>query len=233
MKSPQIADAIVDAAELSRDDTVLEVGPGKGILTERLVEKAGRVVAVELDEKLAESLKEKFGDALEVIKGDARFLNTEKLPRGYKLVSNLPYSTGTVILKNLVSSSNPPTLSVVTLQKEVAERITGDENSFLTVFFSLFTETERLFNIPPGCFSPPPKVVSTVIKLKRKDPPINREYIEGFLNFVGALFKMRRKKISSILKRMGIKKDLPYASMRPEELSLDDFLKLYSLTKEK
>ena len=209
------------------------MGPGRGILTERLVEKAGKVVAVELDERLVEYLKERFGSALEIIRGDARFLDVGKLPEGYKLVSNLPYSTGTVILKNLVSSPNPPSLSVVTLQKEVADRITGEESSFLTVFFSLFTEAERLFNIAPGCFSPPPKVVSTVIRLRRKEPPISREDIDDFLDFVGNLFRMRRKKISSILKRMGIKKDLPYASMRPEELKLDDFLRLYFLTREK
>ncbi len=182
-----------------------------------------------MDKRLISYLRDRFGDRLELVNQDARNIDTKTLPKGYKLISNLPYSMGTIILKNIVSSENPPSLSVVMLQKEVADRILGFENSYLTVFFALFTRSEKIMDVSPENFSPPPKVTSSVIKLIPKEIPLAKEKRDAFLNFAKTLFNMRRKKVGTILKKIGKKIDSPFLEKRPDALSFEEILELFEM----
>ncbi len=227
-----IAEKIVEAASLSPQDFVVEVGPGKGILTEIILSKTKKLIVIEIDPALAADLKRKFPELL-VKNEDARKFNTKELPEGYKLISNLPYSMGGEILRNFITSENPPSLSVVTLQKEVAERIASSPGKksygYMTVLFNLFSEAEKLFDIKPGSFRPPPKVTSTVLRLRRKTPLLDRSRIDEFLEFSKLLFNMRRKKLKTIIKRAGMDKKIPYpySEKRPEEIGLEELIRIY------
>ncbi len=229
--NPQIARRIVDALEVKEEDLVVEVGPGRGILTELIAEKTRKLIAVELDRNLAISLKTKIPQVAIVVQ-DARTFPTQKLKEGYKLISNLPYSHAGPILRNFICGENPPQLSVVMVQKEVGERITSSPKSktygFLTVLMSMFSESEKLFNVSPGNFRPPPKVTSQVLRLKRKKPPFKEDELEKFLNFAKAIFNMRRKKMGTILKKMGLKTQVEgYGDKRPEELSVEELINIF------
>src|SRR5437868_9925779 len=158
-----IADAIVETAELDPDDEVLEVGPGLGVLTERLARTAKRVVAVELDAELAKALR---GDNLEVVVAD--ILNTEPaqyFENGYVVVANLPYHITSPALRHLLNGR--PKRLVVMVQAEVAERIAAEpgQMSALAVAIQIEAEAEIVLRVPSTAFYPRPKVDSAVLRI--------------------------------------------------------------------
>ena len=200
-----VADALVEALGPGPTDTVLEVGPGKGMLTKRLVAVAGRVVAVEIDERLAEGLRTELGtcENLEVVQAD--FMKFDMGPFLHlKVLGNLPYNLSSQILFRLLESLHAWDVAVLTTQREFAYRVVAVPGSkaygALSVFFDRLTLRERLFNIPPESFKPRPNVVSTSFRLTRREQPLYAVTDEAlFRRVVKACFVQRRKTIANNL----------------------------------
>lgn len=206
-----VPEDIAEAAQLDENTGVLEVGPGIGCLTEQLALRAGKVVAVELDNALRPVLKETlagkdnveiiFGD---VLKQDIRQIVTEKMPDMRHVVcANLPYNVTSPLITAFLEAECFDTVTVM-IQREVAKRIcakpaTGDYGAF-TVLVNWYAEPEMLFDVPPGCFIPQPKVTSSVIRLKmRSQPPVEVKDKALFFRVVKAAFGMRRKTLTNAL----------------------------------
>jgi 16S rRNA (adenine1518-N6/adenine1519-N6)-dimethyltransferase len=200
-----VADDLVAALGVGPGDTVLEVGPGKGMLTRRLVASAGRVIAVEIDERLASGLSQELGGSinLEVVHLD--FMEFDLAPfRNLKVLGNLPYHLSSQILFKLLDSLEAWKVAVLTTQREFAYRVVALPGSkaygALSVFFDRFYFRERLFNIRPESFKPRPDVVSTSFRLTRREQPFYRVADEAeFRQVVKACFAQRRKTIANNL----------------------------------
>ena len=235
---------IVAAAELSEADTVLEVGPGIGTLTQGLAESKARVVAVELDTRLLPVLATTLNgyDNVRVVHGDILKVNImeEVGAPSFKVCANLPYYITTPIIFALLEKRLPMERLVAMVQKEVAERMAaqpgGKEYGALSVAIQYYTEPKIAFIVPPTSFIPAPAVDSAVIVCKRREkPPVEVCDEALFFRVVKAAFSLRRKMLSNSLKNMGIKgeqvaKWLELAGVdgkrRAETLSLEDFAKL-------
>lgn len=240
LRDPEILAEIAEAAELSKDDVVLEIGPGLGTLTSRLLARAGRVVAVEFDRDLARKLPGQFpGKNLGVINEDILQFDLNQLPAGYKVVANVPYYITSKIIGKLMTAENKPSLAVLLVQKEVAERIAAEpgEMSILAVSAQLFAEAELDIEVPRQFFTPPPKVDSQVVVLMTRDEPlVANEDQKDFFRVVKAGFSARRKKLrSSLSGRLGVSKAsaeqlLKKANISPdvraEDLAIDDWQRL-------
>ena len=162
---------IADTAGISQDDIVLEIGPGTGTLTKKLLERGAKVVAVEKDESLATALQ---GSALQVVAQDILKFDLTQLPPSYKVVANIPYYLTSKLLRTLSESSNSPSLMVLLVQKEVAQRIAASpgQMSILSVSVQLYYQPELGRVIPAVLFEPPPKVDSQVVILKHRPEPL-------------------------------------------------------------
>ncbi len=235
---------IVAIASIQEGDCVLEIGPGKGALTDGLIEAGAKVTAIEVDKDLAALLKKKFPENLEVITGDALKESFLDLAEGrgcrFKLVSNLPYNISGPILAKFLTERKAFSLLVLMFQKEVAERLVAPpgtkEYGVLSVFTQAFTEIKKEFDVSRNLFSPRPKVDSAVVSLKVLDKPRVEIRDEGFFKkVVRASFGTRRKMLSNALKALGFEKDaveraLKEAGIDPkrrgETLNLMEFSKL-------
>ncbi len=239
---------IAAAAELGPEDTVVEIGPGTGNLTRRLLRRASRLIAIELDPALAESLPRRLGDPanLVVIEGDvlrlppAELLSLAGATAPYMVVGNLPYSIGTAVVRHFLRSPLPPRRLVVTLQREVAEAMAAGpgQMTFLSVETQCFAEVRLLFVIPPTAFRPPPKVHSAVVRLDvRAAPAVQVDDIDSLLRLVQAGFAAPRKQLRNSL---AIGLSLPVAEVasliaaagldpqrRPGTLGLEEWACLY------
>lgn len=236
-----IRDIIVDAATVGPDDIVLEVGPGLGVLTEPLVKRAHRVIAVEKDGGLFRWLQESVGGApnLELIHGDALDVIPEQAP-GWgmtRLVSNLPYSVGSRVLMDVFALPAPPLSITVTVQLEVADRLAaaaGDsERGLLSVWAQRWYEVKVVKKISPGCFAPRPKVMSAVVRLTRHaGPPAGAG--DFFRELSRACFGYRRKQIATILGRVadGLGLEAATAVAALAELGIDPRLRPETFTVE-
>ena len=202
---------IVEAAELTQEDKVLEIGPGLGPLTELLVQEAGEVLAIEKDVRLVEFLRGRSppdqNPAFQLLHDDAlKFLKRE--PRDWsdwKLVANLPYSVASPILVELAQTAKRPERMVVTLQLEVARRLTAGpghkDYGVLTLLVQLDYEPRNLFKIPASCFFPAPDVDSACVTLVRREKPLLAgELREAFVKIVKRAFSQRRKMMLKLLK---------------------------------
>lgn len=235
---------IVEAAELSADDTVLEVGPGIGTLTQGLAESGAEVVAVELDKRLLPVLATTLDgyDNVRVVNGDILQVDIMQTVAAsvFKVCANLPYYITTPIIFALLEKRLPMERLVAMVQKEVAERMAakpgGREYGALSVAIQYYTEPEIAFTVPPSSFIPAPAVDSAVIVCKRREkPPVEVCDEALFFRVVKAAFSLRRKMISNSLKNMGITSEqctkwLQLAGIdgkrRAETLSLQDFAAL-------
>ena len=235
---------IVEAAELSEADTVLEVGPGIGTLTQGLAESKAKVVTVELDTRLLPVLATTLEgyDNVRVVHGDILKVNImeEVGAPEFKVCANLPYYITTPIIFALLEKRLPMEHLVAMVQKEVAERMAaqpgGKDYGALSVAIQYYTEPEIAFIVPPTSFIPAPAVDSAVIVCKRRSkPPVEVCDEALFFRVVKAAFSLRRKMLSNSLKNMGIKSEqvakwLELAGVdgkrRAETLSLEDFAKL-------
>ena len=240
LKSEKIAEEIVSAGEVGSDDIVLEVGPGKGILTEKLLEKAKKVIAVEKDEQLAEFLKDKFKNnpKLEIIRGDIlKFspMSRRDLDIGrYKIIANIPYYITSRFLRTFLESDCQPSLMVLMVQKEVAERIVakgklarrrGGE-SLLSISVKTYGRPEIIRKVPAGYFSPAPKVDSAVIKISGISKNFFQDIGEKkFFETVKKGFSQKRKMLINNLKAQ--KDDFTACNIdekaRAENLSLEQW----------
>jgi 16S rRNA (adenine1518-N6/adenine1519-N6)-dimethyltransferase len=219
----RVAERQVEFAAVGKEDTVLEIGPGLGVLTHKLAERAGQVVAVEMDRKLAEYLRTKLPSNVELIVGDALEID---LPPFDKVVSNLPYSISSPIIFKLLDHEFER--AVVMLQKEFADRMVAspdtDDYSRLTVNVYYRAECRVLEKVPKSRFWPMPKVDSAVVELRPRPPPFPVRDEKLFLKLVELLFQQRRKKIGTVLRMKGMmsaeqRSAVPYADERVEVLS--------------
>ena len=212
---------------------VIEIGPGRGALTEKLLARAERVIAIELDSYLVEHLRHKFaGDArLEVIHADVLGVDLGQWGAA-PVAGNLPYYITSPILERAVRARLPR--AVFLMQKEVAERLVAAPGSrdygFLTVQTALFATARLLFGVKPAAFHPPPKVDSAVVLLEPhgRDWGVDRERL---LAFVGRCFAHKRKTIRNNLAEFYGKERIdawPEAGKRAEQLSVDDFAAMYA-----
>ena len=235
---------IVAAAELSDKDTVLEVGPGIGTLTQGLAESGASVVAVELDKRLLPVLDTTLEgyDNVRIVNGDILQVDSMQTVGvdEFKVCANLPYYITTPIIFALLEKRLPMERLVAMVQKEVAERMAakpgGKDYGALSVAIQYYTEPEIAFIVPPSSFIPAPSVDSAVIVCKRREkPPVEVCDEALFFRVVKAAFSLRRKMLNNSLKNMGIKgeqvaKWLELAGVdgkrRAETLSLEDFAAL-------
>ena len=195
------AEGIVRAEGLAPGEAVLEIGPGRGVLTERMLASGGVVTAVELDRKLAAALAARFPEGLRVLQGDFLRLDLASLPSPCAVVSNLPYAVAAPILQRLLDWPGWDR-AVLMFQKEVAERILAGPGTRkygpLTLSVLLKADAEPVRVVPRACFSPRPGVDSAVVRLRRLDRPRLAEGVseEGFFKAVGAAFQHRRKTVA-------------------------------------
>ena len=211
-----VARRIVAAAQPSRADEILEIGPGRGALTRMLARSSGKVVAVELDSGLAEALAEKMAerlsdeDYLAVVNGDAlEFEPGEFLESGYKLVANLPYYAATPIIRRFLTIEPRPRCMIAMVQKEVAENMAAlpGRMGLLSVMVQLYGRVRTLFTVPPTAFRPRPRVSSSVVRIDLYDEPmIAVADADDFIGFVTAGFRAPRKQILNSL-RLGLDAD--------------------------
>lgn len=198
---------ITQAAELTPDDNVLEIGGGLGVMTEALVQQAGKVVCVEKDFHLHAWLQQRTAgcENLKVIRGDMTELNEHDIPadRINKVVANLPYSVGNRILVDIFNWAKPPELIVVTVQQDVAARITakhgGREFGLFSVLAQAAYETRIIKTISPSCFFPAPKIKSSVLKMIRRSDTMDQQTKALFIALARCAFNRRRKQMGSIL----------------------------------
>ena len=240
LKDPEILAEIAAAAELAADDVVLEIGPGLGTLTSRLLARASAVTAVEFDGDLARKLPGQFpGKNLTVVHEDILQFDLNQLPPGYKVVANVPYYITSKIVEKLMTAEHKPSLAVLLVQKEVSQRIAAEpgEMSILAVSAQIFAEAELDIEVPRQFFTPPPKVDSQVVVLRtRAEPLVAPQDQKDFFRIVKAGFSAKRKKLrSSLSGGLGIDKSateelLKSAGISPdaraEDLAIDDWQRL-------
>lgn len=241
LTDPVALDAIVDAAELSPGDRVVEVGPGLGVLTRRLLAAGASVLAVELDARLAEYLRrELYGvDRFELVEADALSLHPREMFPGerFKVVANIPYHITSPLLHAFLEGERPPALTVLLVQLEVAERVAAPpgQMSYLSVFVQNVASAEVVARVPAAAFEPAPDVDSAVLRLRRRDSPAVPvgEGREPFYRVVQAGFRQRRKQVHNGLSReLPLDREIVEAALaacgvdperRPQTLSVDEW----------
>jgi 16S rRNA (adenine1518-N6/adenine1519-N6)-dimethyltransferase len=220
-----ILDIIVEEADVRSNETVIEVGPGLGALTARLADRAGRVVAVEKDRRLAEYIRRQFPD-VELIVGDAVKV---QLPPCDKVVANLPYNISTPVLERFVEGEPKPRRMVLTLQREVAARLAATprrkDYGALTLFTQLCYHVTIVRGVSPHCFFPEPQVQSAIVALDRREPRVKLLPGAPFHDIVRQGFNQRRKMLGKLLAGFGAV-EAGIARRRAEELSLEDWIAL-------
>lgn len=234
---------VVEALPLRTGDLVVEIGAGRGAMTGLIAERAGRVVAVELDASLAEQLKTQFHGRVEVVHGDILELNLAEVCRGHGverafIFGNLPYYITSPILHHLLQFETYLCGMAFLVQREVALRIAAKPGSrdygYLSVLMQSCTRPRLAFNVPPGAFTPPPAVFSALItfEMRGKLPAGERR---EFLEFVKLGFAQKRKKLTNNLNvayaPAGVREALLHLGLnenaRAEELAVGDFAKLF------
>lgn len=246
----KIYDEIVAAAEINQNDTVLEVGPGLGFLTSRLAKAAKKVIAVELDDKLADFLQigldSQAVENVTVVNQDILKFNPTDLPQGYKVVANLPYNITSIFLRTFLNQKNRPQSLVLMLQKEVAERLIakpGDMN-MLALSVQFFGDVEIVREVKAGNFWPEPKIDSAVIRLviqEKNRGSVTRDEEKAFFRLAKFGFSAKRKmlknnlasglKISNLAaEKLLVSLDLNKQA-RAEDLSLNDWQKLFAASR--
>lgn len=194
--------AIISLADLKPTDIVLEIGPGLGYLTEALVKQAKKVLAVEIDNDLLKGLTDRFASNpnISIINQDIRRFNLRQLPAGYKVVANIPYYLTSYLVRLLSESVNPPSLVVLLLQREVAQRLAAQpgQMSILGVITQAYWAVELGRVVPRALFIPPPEVDSQIVKLSRRDVELLPAGLQKeFLRTVKIGFSQRRKTLSN------------------------------------
>lgn len=238
-------DAMLDAAEVSAEDTVLEVGPGPGTLTSKLVKQAKQVIAVEFDSDLARDLPKRVpAQNLQIIQQDILKFDLTKLPPGYKVAANIPYYITSNLLRIMCGSANPFSVASLLMQKEVAERVCAKPGnmSMLSVSVQFYCQASLGKLVPAELFIPPPKVDSQILKLVYHKQPLFADVeAKKFFRIAKAGFSQRRKTIlnslsaglhlsreqtSTVLEEAGIS-----PTTRAQNLTLEDWYSLYSVLK--
>ncbi len=240
LSDPHILRKIVDFSRVGSQDTVVEIGPGKGTLTQTLAERVRRVVTIEIDPDLVRSLRTRISSNVEIIEGDALEIDFTRLSDSpYHVVANLPYNVATPLIERFTKARGSIASVTIMLQKEVADRILAGPGSrqygVLSVGIQYYAGTEGGFRVPPGAFTPKPKVWSRMIRMTW-----HAEIVDSpdFMLFVKQAFSSRRKKLVNnlvpsfpghgrdrlleIFEREGVPPDA-----RAENLPVDAFIRLH------
>ena len=240
---------IVEQSDIKQNDLVIEIGPGLGTLTSSLLEKAGKVISIELDSKMIKILNDRFSlyNNFELINDDVLKVDLDELIsrnssfKNVKVVANLPYYITTPIIMKLLEENLNLTSITVMVQKEVAQRLTekpgGKESGAITYSINYYTNPKLLFNVSKECFIPSPKVDSAVIKLEvLKNPKVNVSDEKFFFKIIKASFMQKRKTLVNALSNSNIVNknileqillDLNIdLKVRAEQLTLEDFSKI-------
>jgi len=242
---PAYIERIIKALNIQHEEVILEIGPGRGALTEKLVQVAAHIIGLELDRNLVPLLRDRFkaNSNLLVVEDDALNIDFATLiptddsglrVRQLKLVANLPYYISTAILQKLMEQRHVFSSMVLMFQREVVDRITAkpanSERGFLTVLAEAFFEIERLFDVAPAAFRPEPKVWSSVVRLNPKTTVMPNETV--FRELISNGFRQKRKTIANNLKAFYPNAIEILAStkidptLRPEALDLNQWLRL-------
>ena len=241
LTDPEALDAIVEAAELVPGDRVVEIGPGLGVLTRRLLAAGASVLAVEVDARLAEYLRRELYGAehFELIEADALSLHPREMYPGepFKVVANIPYHITSPLLHAFLEGDRPPELTVLLVQLEVAERVAAPPGkmSYLSVFAQNVATAEVVARIPAAAFEPAPAVDSAVLRLRRRPEPAVPvgDSREPFYRVVQAGFRQRRKQVHNGLSReLPVDREAVEAALeacgvtpdrRPQTLTVDEW----------
>lgn len=236
----EIINQIIEKADVNKNDTIIEIGPGLGSLTAKLLENANKVIAIELDSNMSNILKERFClyDNFELIEKDVLKVDLNEIVEKYdsvKVVANLPYYITTPIIMKLLEERLKLKSITVMVQKEVGERFCAVPNSkeygAITISINYYTKPEIIIDVPKENFEPMPEVDSCVIKLDVRDiPPVDLKNEKEFFNLIKAGFSQRRKTINNSLASMGISKEKIKNVL--EKLSIDSKLRAENLTME-
>jgi len=238
---------VIDAVHPTKDDTFLEIGPGRGALTRPLATRAGRVVAIEIDRDLATTLQLEAIENLRVIQSDflgielAEVLRDETRPM--RVAGNLPYNVSSPILFALLAAADEGRLfsdATLMLQKEVADRLVATpgrkEYGTLAIQVALSADVEHMLTLPPGAFRPPPKVTSALVRLRFRPPSVNVGDLRVFERIVRGMFLQRRKTVANALRPVAdslgrssaelLERAEVDGTLRPEALTLDQIARL-------
>ncbi|HET9179571.1 MAG TPA: 16S rRNA (adenine(1518)-N(6)/adenine(1519)-N(6))-dimethyltransferase RsmA [Terriglobia bacterium] len=240
---------IADALDLNSRELVIEVGPGHGAVTGLLASRAQRVVAIEIDRELVDELRQKFrqSPSVEIVHGDILLTDLGDLCRRKKmeqcyLFGNLPYYITSPIIHHVLASAVQVRAMGLLVQREVADRLVAQPGSrdygYLTVFTRFYSSARVVFNVPPGAFSPPPKIHSAFVRFEMHAGRrgIRPENEQEFLGFLKQSFAFKRKKLLNCLVPMYSRQEIEAQlnrlalplSVRAEELSLEQFISIFS-----
>lgn len=244
----RLLERIADALDPAPSDVVIEIGAGPGTLTRVLAERVGRLIAIEKDRKLAESLREEgrgTGDGVRVIHGDALRLDWHGLlgdtrpsslvPRPFKVIGNIPYAITTPLIDKALTPPLPERI-VFLVQAEVADRLAAPPGSktygALSVGVQSLCRVENLFGVAPGAFQPPPRVRSAVVRIRPLPRPlVDPEEVRPFRRFVTACFSLRRKQLGNVLRAV-TGRSAEWVGTRLEAMGIDITQRSETLTPE-
>lgn len=233
--------AMLSASEVDSSDTVLEVGPGLGSLTELLAQKAKKVIAIEKDSDLINSLNKKFSndDNVEILNQDILGFDLSQLNKNYKVVANIPYYLTGKLIRDLITSSNPPSRMALLVQKEVAERIVAQpkEMSLLAFSVQFYYKAELNMIVKKELFKPQPKVDSAIVSMSRLPSSVFEADDKKLFQLVRIAFSQKRKTLrnslaagfkqpASTIEEILLRSDINLNS-RAQELSFDQWQSLY------
>jgi 16S rRNA (adenine1518-N6/adenine1519-N6)-dimethyltransferase len=234
---------IISISDLVGDETVVEIGAGLGSLTYHLSLSARRVIAVEFDERLVSALESvlQFYENVELVIGDILRLNLEDLVGGgsYQIIANIPYNITSLLIRRLLETPNPPSMVILTIQREVAERIVAlpGQLSLLALSVQVYGEPNIKGHIPAQAFYPQPKVDSSILRIDlHETPKVPQALLPTFFQLAKVGFNQRRKQLkNSIAGGLGVSKDVANEwlmaaeidpKQRPQELDIEAWLRL-------
>ena len=241
LKCGWVSGAMIDVADLQKGELVLEIGPGKGALTRKLLETGAKVLAVEKDDELFKFLQGEFAEYIEngqlnvVHKDIKEFSNKDLQDLGeYKLIANIPYYITGEILRNFLSAEDKPVSATLLVQKEVVQRIVSDKESILSLSVKFYGTPKLIKKVPANCFAPAPKVDSAILHIDIYADNLNLYYEKSIFKFVKLGFKSKRKKLISNLSQEISKEESKQVfkkleineNTRAEELDIDKWIDL-------
>ncbi len=236
-----VAKKMIEKMNIKKGEWIMEIGPGKGILTKILLEKGAKVIAIEIDKNLCKFLRENILDLdFNLIEGDFLKISVKEILKEFglnkiRMISNAPYHITSPLIEKIIEERKCFKEIYLTLQKEVVDRITSKhgtkEYSSLTIFVNFYMEIEVLMPIPSHFFKPKPKVNSLFFRLKPKENlPLDEDKEKIFFNLIRRAFQERRKKIGKILKEFNLFDKVPedLRNKRPDQISIEEYLEIIS-----